>query len=247
MAYSLRYKTVLSMIAVARRAYREGVCAPVFTNMTKYTETHTGTGRKVEFYTMLDHDGYAYISFQGSSDNNDWKDNFKFWYSKADMVSGSAITPNSKSRVHYGFYQQFLTAKSRIDTLLTGPLQEYVTSGKLVVTGHSLGSAVATLVGRYIRKAYNIQPYVYGYGSPKTGNDAYVSDYRSSIINIEEYKYGYDIVANVPFSYLGYHHIRLIKLPKKKSAWWERVPGMGTWEDHDPEDYYRAIKKKEGL
>ena len=45
---------------------------------------------------------------------------------------------------------------------------------KVVVTGHSLGGAVATLATAYIRKA-GYAADLYTYGSPRVGNDAFVA------------------------------------------------------------------------
>ncbi len=45
---------------------------------------------------------------------------------------------------------------------------------KVVVTGHSLGGAVATLATAYIRKA-GYAADLYTYGAPRVGNDAFVA------------------------------------------------------------------------
>lgn len=78
-------------------------------------------------------------------------------------------------------------------------------SYSVVVTGHSLGGAVATIAGAYIRAA-GIPCDIYSYGSPRVGNSKFVnfvngqagSHYRTTHTN--------DPVPRFPSEWLGYRH-----------------------------------------
>ena len=85
---------------------------------------------------------------------------------------------------------------------------------QFIVTGHSLGAAVATLVlyeavGSGYINTNDIEPVLVTYGQPRTGNQKFVIDFNTKIKNVfRVVRYG-DIVTNLPKSVLsaGYSHL----------------------------------------
>lgn len=74
--------------------------------------------------------------------------------------------------VHTGFLASWAEVKSRVLTAVDAAKAANPTY-KVVVTGHSLGAAVATLAVAYIRKAGHAAD-LYTYGSPRVGNSVFV-------------------------------------------------------------------------
>ena len=74
---------------------------------------------------------------------------------------------------------------------------------QFIVTGHSLGGAVASVVlydavnSNYINPSLN-EPVMITYGQPRTGNEKYVKDFNSKIPNYFRVVRDGDLVASIP-------------------------------------------------
>jgi len=83
-------------------------------------------------------------------------------------------------KVHAGFNSSLLYNPpgniSFLDSIVNVLNRRNVASKKLWITGHSLGSAMATLCAAYLKKAKNIEPFgIYVYASPHVGDANFVS------------------------------------------------------------------------
>ncbi|TWU79259.1 hypothetical protein ED733_009032 [Metarhizium rileyi] len=74
-------------------------------------------------------------------------------------------------RIHQGFWAAFRGIKDDMMQVVMSQLGQNP-GFKVVTTGHSLGGAVATIAGVYLRKA-GIETDVYTYGSPRVGDEAF--------------------------------------------------------------------------
>lgn len=105
---------------------------------------------------------------------------------------------------HDGFYKSWRQSSSTVTAALESALSANP-GYALVVTGHSLGAAVATLAGAEWRNAgYSCD--IYTYGSPRVGNDVladYVTAQPGGEYRITHYD---DIVPRLPPMFLGYRH-----------------------------------------
>lgn len=113
--------------------------------------------------------------------------------------------------LHYGFLAAFSSVRADLEQVLKTELgkagQE---SYRVVVTGHSLGGAVATIAGAYLRTR-GIACDLYTYGSPRVGNQEFADlvtkdgNFSARITN------GNDVVPALPYgSLLGlgfYAHV----------------------------------------
>lgn len=80
-------------------------------------------------------------------------------------------------QVHSGFNQAWLERQSAVVNAVN-KAKAANPSYALVITGHSLGAAVATIAGAYFRSiGHNCD--IYTYGSPRVGNDVF-ANYVSS-------------------------------------------------------------------
>lgn len=77
-----------------------------------------------------------------------------------------------QGKAHKGFYNSFKLIKAFYERYL----DRFYIKGrhKIVVVGHSLGGAIATLVAEWIRRAYGNDVILYTYGSPRVGTESFV-------------------------------------------------------------------------
>ena len=141
-------------------------------------------------YGITMHD-YIVIAFRGTEPTqfSDIIADIKAWPADAE----------TKGHVHSGF-------KGELDKLYPNIrkwLGKKVTTKKLVITGHSLGAAMATICTSRFH-ALGANQVLYTYGCPRTGNKEWGEQFK----DIEAYRFvnNNDIVPQVPpFGY--YHHI----------------------------------------
>jgi len=124
------------------------------------------------------------LVFQGSQESEDWLTNITFKMTKYF----------NKEKVHKGFYDTlklFIKSISHRECL-SYKKQKYILSKdidfinnncKILLTGHSLGGAIATLVGTYLSDIGIKKECmdVYTFGSPPVGSKAYTEKYNQKI------------------------------------------------------------------
>ncbi len=152
---------------------------------------------------------YMLIAFRGSTNFKDWKANLRFWQNKD--IHTPVEKDNSVHKVHGGFDQ--LINKNWHELLSL--VEEYNNkSRKLLLTGHSLGGALAVLTSnRLISKrisSIQIQA-VYTYGAPRVGDLNFQNAYNQNLIHYR-FEYGNDPVPHVPPTFK--HTGKIIYLPK---------------------------------
>ncbi|KAF8160627.1 Alpha/Beta hydrolase protein [Crassisporium funariophilum] len=118
------------------------------------------------------------------------------------------VTNVGDSYVHTGFLFAYNVVASTVLSAVKSQLASYP-SYKVVVTGHSLGGAVASLAAISIKSAHaNVPVKLYTYGQPRTGNAAFASYVENKIgtANIFRAVHTYDGVPTILFKALGYRH-----------------------------------------
>jgi esterase/lipase len=107
------------------------------------------------------------ISIRGTSSFQDWL---------IDLDIMHAKNPFGPGYVHQGFLEAFNSIKDIIDDY-------YKNNGKdkeIIITGHSLGGAVATLIAAYLRSQKNCQKVMlYTFGSPRVGNKDFAAQFST--------------------------------------------------------------------
>lgn len=160
-----------------------------------------------ELYSMIERHGERcligyntemdslFVSFRGSVDLLNWLDN----------VQIQKIKPydDTNIEVEKGFYKAYQYLKPDVMHSLNIMKTTYPTK-KLLLTGHSLGAALATLMAFDVLYDYDI--YLYTFGSPRVGNQHFVKSFptTSHTYRITHY---YDIVPHTPPESFGYQHI----------------------------------------
>ncbi|KAK0100363.1 hypothetical protein ONS95_008317 [Cadophora gregata] len=131
---------------------------------------------------------YAYLGFDQSqvsgyvgidSANKAIVISYKGTKSLANLIADLLIPKESCSelvkgcKLHQGFFYAWGDVKSTTMRAVRSAKATYP-SYSIVLTGHSLGGAVATIAAAYLRKeGYACD--VYSYGSPRVGNEAFVN------------------------------------------------------------------------
>jgi len=146
-----------------------------------------------------------YIVFKGSSSYYNFE-------TDAEILLIDYPCPAKNCKVHMGFFKTYSTVKSRIFTELASILSkpEYV-GFQVVVTGHSLGAALATLLAVDLSLLDNpaMIPILMNFGSPRVGETNWAS-YASAVIaarnRVTHHK---DEVPHMPTTYspFDYTHI----------------------------------------
>ncbi len=139
------------------------------------------------------------VAFRGSASEGDWKLNFKTSqepfggnsFEESLKIADEKGLPSSFPKVHKGFnrYSEAVL-KTMLDTdndgIVDKPLFQIVLEDKntfAILSGHSLGGAVATLVGSKLA-SYGIAKnrfIVVTFGAPAIANAAFVKEYEDSI------------------------------------------------------------------
>lgn len=146
-------------------------------------------------YIFYDH--YTnYITFRGTSSLQDWLIDLDCSTVSPDFYN------NEKIQVHNGFYKQYSSIRQHILTFLFQSRHR-----KIVVCGHSLGGALATLCALdiVVNLVISTQPIVVTIGSPRVGNKEFVKLYQTYITNSIRLTNSKDPIPYFPMSFRFNH------------------------------------------
>lgn len=206
-----------------------GEVKDVFEEVVNFKVSHTEG-----YYAKKD--GKLYIVFQGSRGKKDWKDNLKFWrkFIKKIKPYGNIRTD---IKIHSGFLKQYKTVRFFIHELIRDCPEIH----EIIVTGHSLGGALATLCA--VDLQYNFSPEKFitcvSFGSPRVGNRAFVRSYDKRVPRTHRIVNGADIVCSVPLVIMGFVHVST-KISVKEKKWYWPI----SINDHYPNLYQNNCEKK---
>jgi len=130
-----------------------------------------------------------YVIFRGSTSFQDWLDDL-------DAVLTS-YPYCKKCEVHKGFYKTEQAFISNITTQVQLYLNDFY-DYKVLVTGHSLGAALATLTAVDLQASGIDDVILYNYGSPRIGNDEFASFVSSYLTDINRVTHHKDTVPHTP-------------------------------------------------
>lgn len=136
--------------------------------------------------------------------------NFENWMEDADFVQ-TAYPAFSGAKVHKGFNDVYNGLRPTILSAIKTLAAKYTTY-PIVVSGHSLGGALATLCTcdlglhstSYFGRKVNL--YQWDYGRPRVGNQAFANGYQSLSIPTWRHVNQKDPVPHVPPEALNYYH-----------------------------------------
>jgi triacylglycerol lipase len=131
-------------------------------------------------------DGSAYIAFRGTQADK-----------KEDLIADAKFLPldwRAGGRVHRGFAEALEAVLGEIEDWIGNQAPQ-----RLILTGHSLGASLATLLASLHPKAELVT-----FGSPRVGNAAFAKLFAAR--NPRRYVGCCDLVTRVPPLILGFRH-----------------------------------------
>ncbi|NJN03961.1 MAG: lipase family protein [Leptolyngbyaceae cyanobacterium RM1_1_2] len=143
-----------------------------------------------------------HIVFRGSNKDIDWFNNFQL----RQKVYPYGDEDATDVRFHCGIMSAYFSVRDR----LLAHVKE-TAANKLIITGHSLGGALATIAALDIQ--YNITQHTgqqleaYSFGSPRVGNDALAESFQRRVPANYRFVYGWDLVTQIPRIWQGYVHV----------------------------------------
>lgn len=171
-----------------------------FTNIVKIENEVLDTFGFVGYNSR---DNEVVLAFRGTNgaDFMNWMTNIVYYRVQYEDV------PNTQ--VHSGFYSAYSAVSSRVISNLRTLLSAHPTA-TLLITGHSLGGALATFAALDIKRKISFSNRInfYTFGSPRTGNQAF-TDYVMTVFPNGGYQrvtHYTDVVVQVPPRQMGFNH-----------------------------------------
>ena len=142
------------------------------------------------------------LTFRGSSNAANWGVNLD-----TNLVNFPECGSESDCKVHAGFYSAWQKNVAILDGL-AGLLEKHATQ-RVLVTGHSLGGAMATFAALHIAKYQKNPPSieVYHFGSPRIGNFAFAKHVVNTLPVFFRVTHHRDPFVHVPAMSFGFTHI----------------------------------------
>jgi triacylglycerol lipase len=228
------------------------------------------------FMARLSHHAYTGLKDFKKTFKKDWKDikmfshggtecyvitcpkNYIVIFRGTEPTSWEDIKADVQFRRKKGIHRGF---KSALDDVWINLIQDYnknANGKQLVVTGHSLGAALATLYSARINDPDSV---CYTFGSPRTGTKGSVN---KMLFTAYRFRNNNDIVTKVPPEFLGFTHKSDKttyfdtdgKIKEGYSRWymikqWFKGTGRGIlkgkvdgFSDHSMGGYYELCKKE---
>ena len=141
------------------------------------------------------------VAFRGSSNLDNWLTDFTI-----EQIPW-AQSGCSGCEVHEGFADMWTSFRTIVYDHVEAFRATYPTA-PILVTGHSLGAAVATLAALDLKINYTSSVSLYNFGSPRVGNYDFYT-YFKSIFGLDVYRITHELdpVPHTPMEIQGFHHI----------------------------------------
>jgi predicted lipase len=198
---SVYYSAAAHCSASTLKSWTCGVACqkdPGVTNVTPVINNAKGTYGFVGYNTK---DNQIVVSFRGSVNTENWITNLDYIQTPYKSVPGA--------QVHEGFYTAYTAVSSQVINAVKALKTAHPTATYLI-TGHSLGGALATFAGVDIKTTLGVTTTMsmYTFGSPRTGNQAF-SDFVFKQFSTQGYQrltHYNDVVPHLPPTEFGFNH-----------------------------------------
>lgn len=151
---------------------------------------------------MIEPDDFGYvatkgddvlIAFRGTQHEKEWLEDFDCF-----------LVPNlyGQGLVHQGFQLQYTALRKSLLSLM-----RWRPGGKLLITGHSLGAALAVLAAVDLSQQSQCTPRVYTFAGPRVGTPAFSDWFDQFVPDCFRICNLWDIVTHLPSQILGLKHV----------------------------------------
>ena len=165
---------------------------------TKYKESAlsitASISKSVHFYTLHTRNNTLIVTFRGSRSFENWESNLNIGETQFLDVKGAIV--------HQGFYEEALGTRTKLAKVLDK-------NQKVIVTGHSLGGAVALVFAAMLQNdGFDVK--LITFGSPPVGNQTFVDSIKA--LDHIRYTHIFDIVPKVKKEYVDKFKLSLSNL-----------------------------------
>ncbi|XP_066918205.1 uncharacterized protein [Clytia hemisphaerica] len=231
---AITQKDILHAVRASQEVYNDNVVEGSTINQTPFTvvkkiheNLHTDAGIRV---LVADHGNTRMIIYRGTDGGAQL------------LIEGGSVFQR-KTVVRYGnqdvkilkfFWEAFELVSYGLRPYITDPSKKYI------ITGHSLGGAMASIMALNGTQLYqgsmwaNPQSSLITFGQPRTGEQTYANLHDSLISTYRKLRFVYmgDIVARNPGHEFGWrHHSRAVYMGEEKTGGW-----FGGWFGDEMED-----------
>jgi len=170
-------------------------------NAIPTTVTNTFSDRLTHAFGYAGYNNHQIIfAFRGSQDLINWIYNLRFpKTSPYDGIPGA--------RVHKGFYKTYESIQDEVRKESTFLVKKFP-NRPIIVTGHSLGGALAVLCGNDLAMHLNsaVPIYVWTYGAPRVGNLNFANFFDLHVTESWRTVNQRDLVTHLPLQKMGFEH-----------------------------------------
>ncbi|GAB4380700.1 MAG: hypothetical protein Kow00121_37460 [Elainellaceae cyanobacterium] len=157
---------------------------------------------------------FVVISFRGSQERKDWQTNFstrlkKFAF-KTEMQALEEDVVPPKGQVHRGFQAAWNSVEIEVIKQIRRWNKERSRPLPILITGHSLGGALATVAAAsLVKRGFNIQG-LYTFGQPRVGDLVFANEIGQLLKGkVFRFVNNNDIVPQIPPPYLPWNPLRI--------------------------------------
>lgn len=220
-------------------AYRRGR-SDTFRDAEYINDASTGTQVGISSAAAPDGTRDIYITFTGTTSHTDWlKTNIRIedvTYPRAWLCDPPKIEEKN-AMVHAGFLAAYTSIRDKVWDLVSDFILRTAASGRIVICGHSLGGAVATIAAMdlmcKLEPAQKPKTHVVSFGSPHVGDASFARLFNSRVPHSDRVVTVYDPIPNVLTS--RYVHVN--------GAYTLTVPIFDNpITAHHPQTYVRAMR-----
>ncbi|KYR00977.1 hypothetical protein DLAC_02418 [Tieghemostelium lacteum] len=132
------------------------------------------------------------------------------WITNLNFPKSQPYPSFSGALVHEGFYEAYRSVSSQLQVGIIQAQKECPQCQKLIITGHSLGGALAILCALDVYESgYSQLPLeMYTFGNPRVGNVAFIEYFEQIVLqSIHRLVNDRDIVPHLPPIDLNFYHL----------------------------------------
>ena len=142
------------------------------------------------------------VAYRGSYNFANTVEDMKFWMTKFPYSS-------EKLEVDSGFFQAYDSLRASTMSAVQTAQSSCPTCDEILITGHSLGASMATILAGELGNTSKVR--LYTFGSPRTGDEAFANWVVQRITSMggtsTRVRRQLDIVPAIPPRGIGYHHV----------------------------------------
>jgi len=162
---------------------------PDFKVKVPLTQTFGTTKRNIGFVFYSDTLKTILVSFTGTFFFEQWESDLVFFQTAPTQLNNY----NQGILIHQGFYNIYLSIRSQLED----DLKMFPEATQLIISGHSLGGALATIAAFDFAKN-SPSPKIYTFASPRVGNIDFAKKYSAVDIDTQRVFNTEDIVPCLP-------------------------------------------------